>query len=163
MLSPVLSFTSEPTPSPPILRYLLSLMFWLLSSYLLCSVLFIPVFLFCPTLSYYHAIDNHVVPYPSCSCIMCWLNLMFVWSLLPRTLVSVPAPPPYLRTPPVFKPVVSISTNQSDYYVTFPYVLHSLSLFVFSLSSYYVLNSLRIILLLSDLRQTPASDLCLKL
>ena len=58
-------------------------MFQLLSSYLLCPILFTPAYSFCPTLSYYHAIYNHVVLFPSCPHIMCWLNLMFVRSLLP--------------------------------------------------------------------------------
>jgi len=35
----------------------------------------------------------------------------------PRTPIPVPALPPYLRTPPVFKPIVSVNTNQSDYFV----------------------------------------------
>jgi len=48
----------------------------------------------------------------------------------PQTPVSVPAPPLNLRTPPVFKPVVSISTNQSDYCV----ILCSALLFCISLS-----------------------------
>ena len=33
--------------------------------------LFTPAYSFCPTLSYYHTIDNHVVLFSSCSCIMC--------------------------------------------------------------------------------------------
>ena len=82
MLSPVPSFTSEssdtsdnPYPlsvSVPTLIFL-SPLFWFCSSLLS----------FCPTLSYCHVIVNHVVPYPSCSRIMCWLNLMSVRSLLP--------------------------------------------------------------------------------
>ena len=119
MLSPVPSFTSEPTPCPLIFLIPYLFMFQLLSSYLLCSVLFIPAYSFCPTLSYYHAIDSHVVPFPSCSRIMCWCNLMFVRSLLPWTPVPVPAPPHYLRTPPVFKPAVSIDTKQYDYFTLF--------------------------------------------
>ena len=70
---------------------------------------------FCPTLSYHHAIVNHVVPYPSCSRIMCWLNLMFVQSLLPPNSSLRSRSAPWLQTPPVFKPTVSIDTNQSDY------------------------------------------------
>ena len=81
LLSPVLSFTSEPTPSS--LKPLVFLIpFYSCSdSYLLFPFVlfpFIPVHLFCPTLSYYHAIDNHVVLFSSSSCIMCWLNLMFL-------------------------------------------------------------------------------------
>ena len=36
-------------------------------------------------------------------------------SLLLRTPISISAPPPYLRTPLVFKPCIFFDTNQSDY------------------------------------------------
>ena len=88
-----------------------------LSSYLPCSDSVHPCFPFCLTLSYYHAIVNHVVPYPSCSRIMCWLNLMSLRSLLLPNSGTRSHSTPWLWTPPVFKPVVSIDTNQSDYFI----------------------------------------------
>jgi len=47
----------------------LSPLFRFFSSLLICFYL---------TLPYYHAIDNHVVPFSSCSHSMYWLNLMFL-------------------------------------------------------------------------------------
>ena len=81
----------------------------------------------------------------------------------PRTLVSVPAPPPYLRTPPVFKPVVSIDKNESDYYViTLIPLSYSDPCFVFCISLSLIILSPSSINL-SDLRPTLASNLRLKI
>jgi len=161
LLSPVPSFTSKPTPSPPkppifLIPYLF--LFRLLSSYLPCSDSVHPCFPFCPTLSYCHAIVNHVVPYPSCSRIMCWFNLMSVQSLLPPNSGTRSRSAPWLRTPPVFKSAVSIDTNQSDYFVfAFTFVSLRSSSFHCFLSSFCIpppTNSLT-----PDFCPTPVSDL----
>ena len=111
MLSPIPSFTSKSTLRPPRLPIFL---IFLSPLSCFCSSLLIHSYL---TLSYYHAIDNHVVLFSSCSRIMCQLNLMFIWSLLPRTLIPLPALPPHLGTPFVFKLCISFNTRQSDHCV----------------------------------------------
>jgi len=80
---------SDTSNIPYSLLLLISISFQLLSllwfCYLLISsvlILFTPDLLFRLILHVLHATDNHVVPFPSCSCIMCWLNLMFI-QLLP--------------------------------------------------------------------------------
>jgi len=54
-----------------------------LSSYPLFHSVHSCLICFCLTLVYHHAIDNHVVLFSSCSCIMCRPNLMFIRLLLP--------------------------------------------------------------------------------
>jgi len=105
--------------------------FRLLSSYLLCSILFIPAYSFCPNLSYYHAIDNHVVPFPSCSCIMCSLNLMFV-RLLPPELRSL-----FLLHLQISEHLLYLNplylSIQSNLIIYIPFIFLPLSLFTFHL------------------------------
>ena len=66
----------------------------------------------------------------------------------PRTPVPVPALPPWLQTPPVFKPAVSIDTNQSDYCVSL-HLLSCLCILVrFFVSCLHSVSPLRLILCL---------------
>ena len=148
LLSPVLSFTSNPTLIPliflisyhflsdhiPTLIFLSSL-FHFHSSLLIC---------FCPTLSYVHATDNHVVPFSSCSHIMCWFNLMFLQSLPPLCsdicFCSGPLLPNLLHLNPV-SPL--IQTNQIIMFycislcsIMFHYVSHFVSLHHYVPTSY---------------------------
>ena len=137
LLSPVLSFTSESTLRTPILSiFLIPLLRFLsdsLSSFWSCylSYLLIPfvLFQFIPAYSLqsnpscFHATDNHVAPFSTCSRIMCQLNLMSLRSLLCLSSDISSGSAPYLRTLPVYKPAVSVDTNQSDYFVS----LHSYS------------------------------------
>jgi len=130
VLSPVPSFTSEPTPNQlRNLRYSLSLICSHSDSYLL--IFLVPI-LFTPA-------SFSVRPFP----IIMWLLTM--WFLIshapvscvdstscpydrssPRTLYPLLPPnsdtrsrsTPWLRTPPVFKPAVSLDTNQSDYCIS---------------------------------------------
>ena len=122
MLSPVPSFTSEPTPSPP--KPPIFLISSLRSCYLLISLVLFP---FIPA-------SLSVRPFPICYAIM--LTQPHVPVIAPppelrtrsssRTPIPVPAPPLDSELLPVFKPAVSIDTTQSDYrvsYVTFCLIL----------------------------------------
>ena len=130
LLSPVPSFTSDPFPTP--LIYLIPYSDSFLTSYLPSnSVIFLifisPLFCFCssllipfrPTLHVFHATINHVVPFSSCSRIMCWLNLMSLRLLLHLSCDIYSCSALYLRTLLVYKPVVPVDTNQCDYFVSF--------------------------------------------
>jgi len=131
LLSPVLFFTFKSTLRPlrpPIFLtsyHFLSIhvptVIFLSPSFCFCSPLLI---CFCPTLSYYHAIDNHVVPFPHAlaSCVDS-TSCSFDHSS-PQTLISGSAPPPDLQTPLVFKPCIFFDTNQSDYHVLLLIVLY---------------------------------------
>ena len=118
LLSPVPSFTSEPTPSPPkppiFLISSLRSFSDCLSSYLPCSVSIHPCFPFCPTLSYLLCDD---VDSTSCPCDRSSPRTPYPL-LLPNSDTRARSAP-WFRTPPVFKPVVSIDTNQSDYCVSY--------------------------------------------
>ena len=90
-------------------------------------------------------------------------------SLLPRTPIPVPTPPPHLRTPFVFKLCISFDTRQSDYGILIiPVCVYSvyITCIIFSPCS---LHSTLCSLLrpppipvqpLSDCCPTPASNLC---
>jgi len=119
LLSPVPSFTSEPTPSPPkppifFIPYLVQVPTYLLI--FLVLILFIPAFL-------------SVWPFPIIMRLLTMLTQPHVPTIAPPPELRYPLLPPnsgtcsrsapWLQTPPVFKPAVSIDTNQSDYCVSF--------------------------------------------
>jgi len=176
LLSPIPSFTSDPTPRPPI--FLISYSNPFLTSYFLQShylsyplISFVPfpftpcLFVFCLTLHVSHATDNHVVLFSSCSHIMCWLNLMSLRSLLCFfSNICFHSSPLF----PTFMYLNSVSPSIQVNLIIAYSSLYFLLLFIFS----YSLNLYLQLQLLSDFNLTsvwllynccPTSDLCPKI
>jgi len=177
LLSPVPFFTSNPFPIPPIflISYSNPILTLISSPILLSPVIFLsPLFCFrspllycfCLTLHVLHATDNHVVLFPSCSRIMCWLNLMFIQSLLllfsDICFRSGPWFPTFLYLNPLY---LSIQPNLIISFTTY-YFVFRISYFIYFiyLSIAHSLASTRSLLWtsvrpLSNFCPTPVSDL----
>ena len=109
------SYSNTSDISYSLLRSLSGFLSSLRSGYLLISFVlfpFIPACSFLSNTSCSHATDNHVVPFSSCSRIMCWLNLMFVRSLpLLFSDICFCSGPLFLTFLYINPPYLSIQTN----------------------------------------------------